>query len=333
MINHQRYVSLFLITVLFVSLLSFSIPQNNERLEENNTPMYDKEGDSPHGGERIGMILTQEENYEYVYHDDGVVPMKFLVENLTDGEEYTIEWKQERYGEIFESGSINFIGDNETNALDNDDNTLIRKDNVSFEITAPTNREIFSINASLMDENGTELHWYLDIRTTYHGYEWAKAETDWRGNVDIEGAWGDEISLDYTFTNLNPEQEYNMSWCLIKHSDRAYGCATVLGNENAIIEGDYSIITPDADGNYDTSVSFDMLESWGEERVCIEYNIKIDEVESRGQWHERCVHFEPETLGGLPSVSGFATIISVLCAAIIFTPKRYPASSNEDDES
>ena len=66
----------------------------------------------------------------------------------------------------------------------------------------------------------------------------------------------------------------------------------------------------DADGNYDTSVSFDMLESWGEERVCIEYNIKIDEVESSGQWHERCVHFEPETLGGLPSVSGFATIIS-----------------------
>ena len=316
--------NIFAATVLIclIATMSYTSIPNNTPLEENNTPMYDEMGDSPHRGERIGMILTQEENYEFVYHDDGIVPMKFLVENLTDGEEYTIEWKQERYGEIFESGSINFIGDNETNALHNDDNTLIRKDNVSFEITAPTNREIFSINASLMDENGTELHWYLDIRTTYHGYEWANSETDWRGNVDIEGAWGDEISIDYTFTNLNPEQEYNMSWCLIKHSDRAHGCATVLGNENAIIEGDYSIITPDADGNYDTSVSFDMLESWGEERVCIEYNIKIDEVESSGQWHERCIHFEPETLGSLPSVSGFATIISVLCAAMIFTAKR-----------
>ena len=333
MINHQKYTSTFLIVVLFVSLLSFSIPQNDERLEENNTPMYDEMGDSPHRGERIGLIITQQEGYEFVFHDDGVVPMTFLVENLTDGEEYTIEWKQERYGEIFESGSINFTGDNETNALHNDDNTLIRKDNVSFEITAPTNREIFSINASLMDQNGTELHWYLDERTTLHGHEWVNTETDWRESGDIEGSWGDEISIDYTFTNLNPEQEYNMSWCLVKHTDRGYGCSTELGDENALIVGDYSIITPDTDGNYDASVSFDMLESWGEERVCIEYNIKIDEVESGGQWHERCVHFEPVILGGLPSVSGFATIISVLCAAIIFTPKRYATSSNEDDES
>ena len=48
MINHQRYVSLFLITVLFVSLLSFSTPQNDEVLEEIDLPKYaSSAGDSP----------------------------------------------------------------------------------------------------------------------------------------------------------------------------------------------------------------------------------------------------------------------------------------------
>lgn len=333
MINHQRYVSAFLIGVLFVSLLSFSIPQNNERLEENNTPMYDEMGDSPHRGERIGMILTQEANYEFIYRDEGVVPMKFLLENLTVGEEYTLEWKQERYGEIFESGSIVFTGDNETNALHNDDNTLIRKDNVSFEITASTLVEVFTINASLMDQNGTELHWYLDERRTRYHWDWVETETDWKEGVDIEGSWGDEISIDYTFTHLNSEQEYNISWCLIRYADRGYGCATELGNENAILEGGPSIITPNSDGNYETSVSFQMLESWESERVCIEYTIKIDEQESWGQTLEKCIHFEEERGMGLPSISGFATIISVLCAAIIFTPKRHSSGLNVHDES
>ena len=330
MITHQKYISAFLITVLFVSLLSFSIPQNHEPLEENNPSSYTRTyGDTEHGAERINMIWTQEENYEFIYANEGVVPMQFHLNNLTVGQEYTIEWEMEEYSEIIQSGSVTFIGDNETNAL-NDDGKIDR-DNVSFEITAPTLREIFSINASLMDQNGTELHWLNDARTTRYHWDWIDSETDWTDNVDIEGSWGDEISIDYTFTHLNSEQEYNMSWCLIRHADRGYGCATELGNENAILEGGPSIITPNSDGNYETSVSFQMLESWESERVCIEYTIKIDGQESLGQTLEKCVHFKEDR--GLPSISGIATIMSVLCAAIIFTPKRHSSGLNEHDES
>ena len=318
MTNHQRYVSAFLIVVLFVSLLSFSIPQNNERLEENNTPMYDEMGDSPHRGERIGMILTQEANYEFIYRDEGAVPMKFLLENLTVGEEYTLEWKQERYGEIFESGSIVFTGDNETNALHNDDSTLIRKDNVSFEITASTLVEVFTINASLMDQNGTELHWYLDERRTRYHWDWVETETDWNSRESV----GRNPSVDYTFTFLNPEQEYNMSWNIWDNAGDV--------DYPLVYDGGYSMITPDADGNYDATASFEWGDEWSND-VCIEYTIKIDQVENNGQTIRKCV--QQTMIGSLPSISGFATIISVLCAAIIFTQKRYPTSSNEDDES
>ena len=70
MITHQKYVSAFLIAVLFVSLLSFSIPQNHEPLEENNPSSYTRTyGDTEHGAERINMIWTQEENYEFIYGD------------------------------------------------------------------------------------------------------------------------------------------------------------------------------------------------------------------------------------------------------------------------
>ena len=74
-----------------------------------------------------------------------------------------------------------------------------------------------------------------------------------------------------------------------------------------------------------------MLESWESERVCIEYTIKIDGQESLGQTLEKCVHFKEDR--GLPSISGIATIMSVLCAAIIFTPKRHSSGLNEHDES
>ena len=311
-----------IISIFLIATMSYtSIPQNDEHLEENTPSSYTwTYGDTEHGAERIGMIWTQEENYDFIWVNEGVVPMTFHVNNLTVGEEYTIDWTMVESGEIIQSGSVTFIGDNETNALK--DNGKIGKDNVSFEITAPTLRELFSINASLMDQNGTKLHWINDVRTTWYHWDWVDSETDWKDGVDIEGSWGDEISIDYTFTHLNSEQEYNMSWCLIKDVDRGYGCATTLGNTNAILEGGPSIITPNSDGNYETSISFEMLESWESERVCIEYLIKIDEGESRGQTLEKCIHFKVERDRGLPSISGFATIMSVLCAAMIFTAKR-----------
>ena len=332
MINHQKHISAFLITVLFVSLLSFSIPQNHEPLEENvviSLVGSDTSGEVPYQAPEILDIFTQDPYYEYVYTDDGVVPMIIQFTNLVVGEEYTIQWKQERYDELIESGSITFTGDNETNEVIDD--TRIYRDNVTFEINASSNREIFSINASLMSQNGTELHWYSDVRSTYYGWDWVHSETDWTccqidGDTgDVEGSWGDVVTNDYTFTHLNPEQEYNMSWILV--SNRAYGEDSTL-----IEQGNYSIITPDADGNYETSVSFQMLESWESDHVCIEYTIKIDETESLGQTLRKCIHFNDER-PGLPSISGIATIMSVLCAAIIFTPTRHSSGLNEHDES
>ena len=90
------------------------------------------------------------------------------------------------------------------------------------------------------------------------------------------------------------------------------------------------MITPNADGNYDATASFEWGDEWSND-VCIEYTIKIDQVENNGQTIRKCV--QQSLVGSLPSVSGFVTIISVLCAAIIFTPKRHSSGLNEHDES
>ena len=52
-----------IILICLIATMSYTSIPNNPPLEENNTPMYDERGDSPHRGERIGMILTQEENH------------------------------------------------------------------------------------------------------------------------------------------------------------------------------------------------------------------------------------------------------------------------------
>lgn len=320
----SRSIFTAILLICLIATMSYtSIHQNDEPLEEKAIISLvqggDTSGEVSYRAPEIIGIYSQDPYYEYVYTDDGAVPMKIQFTNLVVGEEYTIQWKQERYGELIESGSITFTGDNETNEVIDD--TRIYRDNVTFEINASTNREIFSINTSLMSQNGTELHWYSNVRSTYYGWDWLYNETDWtccqingmRG--DVEGSWGDTVTNDYTFTHLNPEQKYNMSWILV--SNRA------SGEDSTLIEDeDYSIITPDADGNYETSISFQMLESWESDHVCIEYTIKIDETESRGQTLRKCIHFNVERDRGLPSISGFATIMSVLCAAMIFTAKR-----------
>ena len=333
MINHQRYVSLFLITVLFVSLLSFSTPQNDEVLEEIDLPKYaSSAGDSPHGGERVKFFsFPDTPGYAHVYNNDGTVRLKIEIDNLTIGEEYTIEWIQERYGVLIEPGSTTFTAADEGGGY-----TYGETNNVTIEFTAPTLIEVFSINVSLVDENSTELHWKnKEMRTKYH-WDWVASERpEWTERVEVEGSWGDDISIDYTFTDLNPEQEYNMSWTIWTHP-----MPTDTFEQEMVIDGGFTIINPNSDGNYDAVVSFQMLEEWSVEDVCIEYEIAIDGVDGLlldgtpwGQTLRKCVNLEPAGVGGLPSVSGFVTIISVLCAAIIFTPKRHSSDLNEHDES
>ena len=150
------------------------------------------------------------------------------------------------------------------------------------------------------------------MRTKYH-WDWVASERpEWTERVEVEGSWGDDISIDYTFTDLNPEQEYNMSWTIWTHP-----MPTDTFEQEMVIDGGFTIINPNSDGNYDAVVSFQMLEEWNVEDVCIEYEIAIDGVDGLlldgtpwGQTLRKCVNLEPAGVGGLPSVSGFVTIIS-----------------------
>ena len=277
-------------------IISNSIPDDETRkgdVAKENGGVYWL---MPNGS--ISSVSRLGEGYSLIFDSDEFVTKRVSFINLDEGENYTVNWKHYASGEFLESGSFN-ISVTDTSR----ENTTY-----NFDISNSNIIQVHAVNVSILDSNGTLLDWNWGQHQIWYDWDWVEDSTDWTESFDVKVSDGEEISFDFELVNLNPGQNYNLSWSVWDNGiDTDYPM---------IYDGGYENISSE-DGTYDGTISFEYAEGTS---PCVEYTLSIDDF--RGQTMRKCIGVKDDISSLIPWASSMLTIASIFGALVIFSRKH-----------